>query len=390
MTDDATKMHRDCHYGSPMFIEHRLVRRRLTAIVTVCLLALGAAGCSSNAATKSAPATAAGTAPSATSSPERAYAVGERSETFTDATRPTSGNAARKIPAADSRTLPTMILYPADGSPAGDDGPVATTADAHVADGRFPLVVFSHGVTGTGPTYKALLARWARAGFVVIAPTYPMTSGEGAWADLPDYVNQPADVSFLITQMIELNSKDGDPLAGHINTDEIAAAGHSLGGITTLGFYNSCCRDERVKAALAFAGVMLPFGDGNWDNPPAIPLLLVHGQDDSTVPYGAGSEHTFDTLNVPRAFVTFPTAGHTDIFGDKDDPTNGISTNAAAIAFLRLELDHDDRDWKRLGGLLDEQGRAWIQVADGMPEAGPGGTYAKAAASDSAGPEATS
>lgn len=336
------------------------------------------AGCSSGSSSTAKPGgTDAGTTTTVAQPELREYAVGSRTETFVDTTRPTVGNPDRDIPAADSRTLPVTILYPATGDAAPANEPVPHPADATPAEGTFPLVIFSHGVTASGAVYVPLLAAWAREGFIVVAPTFPMTSGGGAWANLSDYVNQPADVKFLIDSVLKLDTTDGDALQGHLNPDEVAIAGHSLGAITSLGFYNTCCRDPRVKAVVALSGVMLPFGDGSWKDPPSIPLLMVHGGADKTVPYAGGSATTFTNLSVPRALVSIPTAGHTDIFGGKDNAANGESTQDAVLAFLQLELRHDDRAWKKLGASLDKLGRAWIEVAGGLPDAGPGGVANK-------------
>nr|BFE71822.1 hypothetical protein GCM10020092_051230 [Actinoplanes digitatis] len=69
------------------------------------------------------------------------------------------------------------------------------------AAGRFPLVLFSHGLTSRPEDYEAILARWARAGFVVAGPTYPRTSYGAADFDALDIVNQPADASFVIDSL---------------------------------------------------------------------------------------------------------------------------------------------------------------------------------------------
>src|SRR5437763_533986 len=83
------------------------------------------------------------------------------------------------------------------------------------------------------------------------APATTMLSGKGAWADLTDYTNQPADVSFVIDNLIKLDTSAGDALVGHLATTEVAVAGHSLGAMTSLGFLNTCCTDKRVKAIVA-------------------------------------------------------------------------------------------------------------------------------------------
>jgi predicted dienelactone hydrolase len=238
-------------------------------------------------------------------------------------------------------------------------------AGAPVAEGRFPVLEFSHGVTASGPAYTGFLQPLARAGYVVVAPTFPLTSGAGGWTDLNDYRNQPADVSFVLNEVLALDGKDGDALQGHLATDAVAVAGHSLGAITTLGFVNSCCDDERVKAIVEISGVELPFDGGTFDAPPKVPALLIHGKDDNTVPY-QGSVNAFGTLPGPRAFLTFPQGGHVDPVSSKDDAP---VTESTVKAFLALELRGDDTAWKALPAQTKVGA---IQVAGGL--AAPGGT----------------
>ena len=234
--------------------------------VALLLTAAAAAGCSS-AASSSGPSTTSGTSATSTTATstsgpsttvgttQASYAVGSRTITWVDHSRPTKGDKARKIPASDSRTLPVLLLYPAVGT---SDAHHRIHDGAEPADGTFPIVVFSHGVTANGPLYGPFVAPWVAAGYVVALPTYPMTSGNGAWADLGEYVHQPADVSFLITQLIGLNSTAGDPLAGRLDTADVGIAGHSLGAITSLGLLESCCVDKRIKAMVALSGACSP------------------------------------------------------------------------------------------------------------------------------------
>jgi predicted dienelactone hydrolase len=286
-----------------------------------------------------------------------------RTITVVDPTRPTKGNPARNIPASSSRTLPVMLLYPAAG-PAGDATP---KQDAAVADGQFPIVEFSHGVTASGPAYTPLLEHWAAAGFVIAAPTFPMTAGGGGWDDIKDYQNQPADVRVVLDHVIALNKAANEPLKGHLDTTDIAVAGHSLGAITTLGFYNSCCPDPRVKAMIAISGVMLPFPNGSYDHlPSGPPILLIHGGKDKTVPY-ASSQASFDNLPGPRAFLSVPGANHTGVLSPERQPS---VTSDVAIAFLDLELRHDAGPWKAAGNEVKQRGVATLAVRGGLPSPG--------------------
>ena len=235
-------------------------------------------------------------------SAEGRYALGVRSETFVDATRPTSANGS--YPGAPTRTLVTTIWYPAAGDPATPD-----RFNAPPYDGRFPLVVFAHGFTADGPTYGPLLRRIASAGFVVAAPTFPLSNGRAPGGPrIVDVVNQPADVSFVIDELLRLDADGTSPYAGRLRRNRIAAAGHSLGGVTTLGLLNDCCLDPRIDAYIPMSGVAVPLGGAfSWDQP--APILLVHGESDAVVPF-AGSLHVFDEARRPKYLLALTDGSH--------------------------------------------------------------------------------
>jgi predicted dienelactone hydrolase len=98
------------------------------------------------------------------------------------------------------RTLVTLIRYPAQG-PASD---VDVSAAAPVRDARrFPLVVFGHGYDVTPTIYAALLQACARGGYVVAAPVFPLENADAAGGlDESDLVNQPRDMSFIISRLL--------------------------------------------------------------------------------------------------------------------------------------------------------------------------------------------
>lgn len=258
------------------------------------------------------------------------YATGVRQFTFVDTTRPTAANGA--FPAASSRTLETTVLYPAAGPPGGAEVPDAAPAVGR----RFPLVVFSHGFTASGPIYRFLLRRFAAAGYVVAAPTFPLSSGAAPGGPAPgDYVNQPADVSFVIDEMLALDGDRQSELSGTIQRTRVAAAGHSLGAITTLGFRNSCCTDRRVDALVSIAGAQLPFPDGSVEDSSRTPTLLIHGEADDTVPYAA-SQAVFDAARAPKFLLTLLGAGHNPFFG----PAGEVLV-ASTVNFLDRYLKGD-------------------------------------------------
>jgi fermentation-respiration switch protein FrsA (DUF1100 family) len=265
------------------------------------------------------------------------YAVGVRTESFVDATRPTDPN--RGVPGTPSRTLQTMVLYPAQGEVSDRDVPDAPPArDA----GPFPLIEFSHGFTANGPSYTALLRQLAAAGYVVAAPTFPLSSrGAPGGPSGADYKNQPADVSFVISEMLRLNGDGASLLRGMVDPDKVAVSGHSLGAMTTLGVaYNSCCADARIKAAVPISGIEAPFPGGTFDFGSKAPLLLIHGDADATVPY-RGSEGAFRDASAPKFLLTIVHGPHTPFAG------------AAGQVIVKVMLDFFDHYLKGRDGSLE-------------------------------------
>ncbi|MEV7331312.1 chlorophyllase [Micromonospora sp. NPDC093244] len=216
--------------------------------------------------------------------PQRAFAVGVRQLKLN----------------RDGRALPTTLWYPAAGQAGG-----AAKRSAAAAEGRFPVVMFSHGLGGRPDDYATLLTRWAAAGFVVAAPTFPKTSGGGD-NNILDVLNQPADVSYALTQVLALDGKAGDALRGRLDAERVAAAGHSAGGVTTIGLFTAG-RDERLDAGVVFAGTAL--GVGTAFAGAAAPQLFVHGELDEVVEYAAGKA-AYDKVPWPKAMLSLPKGDH--------------------------------------------------------------------------------
>jgi fermentation-respiration switch protein FrsA (DUF1100 family) len=278
------------------------------------------------------------------------YPVASVSETFVDTSRSTPPNGT--YPGSPMRTLTTLVLYPRQ--PAGQHR-------------HFPLVVFSHGFTANGPVYTPVLSPWVAHGYVVAAPTFPLSSGGAPGGPtIRDYASQPGDVSFVITQMLRLDRTEGSPINDLINMRSIGVAGHSLGAITTLGVAdNSCCQDPRIDAAISIAGLELPFPGGRYFTGDDSPLLLIHGTADKTLPYAA-SQTLFADARSPKYFLTLEGAPHTAFF----NPWGPVITDTA-LAFLDryLKADRDIGHIRKAGTV---PGVASIQVHLGQrhPTAG--------------------
>jgi dienelactone hydrolase len=217
-----------------------------------------------------------------------AHAVGLRILRLTD----TSRTITLPDGTSEPRPLITEVFYPALGS-SSSGAAVIPDATAARANGPFPLVVFGHGFAVTPKLYERLLQAWARAGYVVAAPVFPLESAAAPGGpNETDLVNQPADMRFVISRMVSLSQMSSGPLAGLIAPGEVAVSGQSDGGDTALAVaYDGPYRDPRVNAAVILSGAEIP-ALGSFTFPQGGPPLLA-------------TQGTADTVNPPSATEAF-------------------------------------------------------------------------------------
>jgi predicted dienelactone hydrolase len=241
------------------------------------------------------------------------YPVGTDQRTYVDTTRRTDKNP-------NFRGAPTRILRVRFYMP-------AMNAKALPTGAPFPLVLFSHGFTGTPEVYKPLLSDIAAAGYVVAAPSYPLSSGGSPGGPrLEDVVNQPADVSFVLDQIIAEASSPSSTLHGLVDTARVGVGGHSLGAITTYGVaFNNCCRDKRIDAAVVLSGGAAAFPQDQYFEGIKTPLLAVHGDHDMTANYGSG-RNSFRRAEGPRFLMTILGGEHAS------DELGGTTPGQKAVA----------------------------------------------------------
>lgn len=282
------------------------------------------------------------------------YAVGITSFTVIDATRPTPPTDVQ--PGAPTRTITVRVWYPAvapsadqvrndDFASVPDPTPLFGAPPATGA-GPFPLVVFGHGLGATAAGYGDLLSRWAAAGYVVVAPTFPLSSADAPGVpDAGDVANQPGDVSAVITETLARSaSGSGGALTGLVDPERIGVSGHSNGGITTVGLVASaCCRDPRVDAAIVFAGSegLLPFGDVVWGD--SVPLMVVHGTDDTILPIEEGIR-IFEHASEPKWFVEMLDTDHGSYFLSSSEMFASVAATTTAFWDVNLRGVDDSLD----------------------------------------------
>ncbi|HXJ65827.1 MAG TPA: hypothetical protein VNN79_18875 [Actinomycetota bacterium] len=172
--------------------------------------------------------------------------------------------------------------------------------------GRFPLVVFVHGFDTFPDAYARFCSQLASAGYVVVAPSFPLedpTRGFGLNRD--DLPNEATDVSFVIGAVRR------GPLGRRLDRGT-AVVGHSDGAdVALMVGYQRGRADPRVGAIVAdapdpMAGALVRSRS---------PLLLVQGNADTVVPYSS-SQTVFRQVSAPRLYLTLLGADHVPpIFG---------------------------------------------------------------------------
>lgn len=196
------------------------------------------------------------------------YQIGSVERQYVDTSRPSQ--AYGDFEGSTSRKLESTIWFPEAGS-----------------EGPFPLVIYSHGFMSTRAEAAYLGKHLAARGYVVAAADYPLSSRDAA-PDRPyamDVINQPADVSFLIDQVLQEGADQTSDLFGLVDGSRVGAAGLSLGGLTTtLAAFHPELADPRVDAALSIAGPSGLF-DPRFFQYRDVPFLMLAGTLDAIVPY---------------------------------------------------------------------------------------------------------
>jgi dienelactone hydrolase len=249
------------------------------------------------------------------------YTVGQIMLTWVDTPRP---EVLTESP-NDFREVAAVIWYPAEpgtGVKAGYFPHLSSVSDALLQSGElepwevfglrfirsesrldanpvkteqpFPVVILSPGNGTNIEFYASLAGEIASHGYIVLGLNHPydvpavqLSNGEVAPYNRNQWLLdaeahqaysaqrikvRTADVVFALGQLQEMNSNG--LLAGLMDLDAVAAAGHSVGGITAS---EACKSDTRFKACLNFDGLQRggPFSMEETAIPPEQPFLFL-------------------------------------------------------------------------------------------------------------------
>ena len=160
------------------------------------------------------------------------------------------------------------VVYPVQLDRPDRKVPLTVRVTWPAGNGPYPLVVFSQGAVCPKNMYAAVTDHWTSHGYVTISPLHIDSESNGfGFRDLAgvDLMKERvADMTYVLDALDSI--EDAVPgLAGKIDRDRIAAAGHSFGGqiamamtgldVLDAGNQPLPAADERYDIAVILSGV---------------------------------------------------------------------------------------------------------------------------------------
>jgi predicted dienelactone hydrolase len=298
--------------------------------------------------------------------------------------------------AEGERVLTTAIWYPTSEEPKrftysnGYTSYIVSNGTPYKEGGPYPLILYNHGLYGSGIDFLALTEYLTSQGYIVVSPDYHDTIS-------PDFVTQAAlnriksdeeltnlnaiiqalddfqdlakttreviisymqrfrlsEASFVIDEILTLNEDEGSRLFHLIDKNNVGIAGYSLGGLTALGLIGAYkdinITDTRIKAALIMSAPD-PFQDNITGV--GIPIMIMHGDTDlpALVPL---AEQLYNKTQASKFYMVIRLATHFTFTNTtcsdyelisqcwKDDQYVRL-INYYALAFFNRYLGQDD------------------------------------------------
>ncbi len=211
-------------------------------------------------------------------------------------------------------------------------------------DGPYPLVIVSHGYTGSRYLMTYLTENLASKGYVVVSIDHTESTFRDAAGFNSTLLNRSLDVLFVLNEIARFGEEKGSFLSGLANVNMTALIGYSMGGFGVInvagaGYSTEAAKlfsamsggstalevrvvgnqefeaslDPRIKAVVAFA----PWGmqRGVWNEEGLagikIPTLFVAGSEDDISGFEKGTKAIFEgAINSDRYLLTYLYARH--------------------------------------------------------------------------------
>jgi len=156
--------------------------------------------------------------------------------------------------------------------------------DARVREGKFPLIVFSHGNGGTRMQNTFWCDYLASHGYVIVSADHTANARVTVIKGKPilmqndqrenSAVDRPKDMSFLLDQMTLWNGGADSRFSGKLDLTKPVAAGMSFGSMTAIRVADV---DPRFKAVIAMSGAYESHSNLT------VPSLYMLGTEDRTI-----------------------------------------------------------------------------------------------------------
>jgi predicted dienelactone hydrolase len=245
--------------------------------------------------------------------------------------------------------IPVAVWYPTTSPPNRFDYQYVTNhvftevaVDGEPAPGVYPLIVYSHGATGSGLCSAFVEESLARSGFIVAAPDHTDSTtlarilpednpvrngifrklaslkyanevrsdllGENAVADRPEVSYRPAQVKATISAMLS-----NPRFSNHIDPKQIGLFGHSFGAWTTMMISGPVPEygDPRVKAAVVLSAPVNHYVFSGAELARIhIPTMMMFGEKE--VGEGRGDDRGlfYDRMTCPKYLLEIADADH--------------------------------------------------------------------------------
>ena len=163
---------------------------------------------------------------------------------------------------------------------------------------KLPVVVWSNGTYVPPKSYEDIFSLLAQEGFIVVASTDSLLYDGSVVSGAIDYI-------------IEQNDNPDSPLYRRVDTSRIGAAGHSLGGRSSI---NAAVKDERIGVVASIAGSNIESERVELQTP----ALFFAGENDTVIAPQLWVEPMYDACRGPAVYVSLKNAGHVACFTEPD------------------------------------------------------------------------